>query len=112
MIDWLLLPHVFYPISICLLAIWLALFSRVVYVTNCRVAMFIGLAITLGSLVICLLFGLPLKEIPNAMIFKAGSLFGFRQTIALGYVFFLAGFILKIGDSVFQEPRNNKAPDS
>ena len=112
MIDWLLQSNVFYPSSICVFALCLVFFSRKTDPNGWLKLMSLGLAVTLGALGLSLLFGLSPEEIPKALTFEGGALSGLRKLVALGYIFFLAGFLLMLRSLVSRALSSRKASRS
>ena len=95
MTEWFLQKNVFYPSWIFLTALVWFFVGRKIGRHSWLALMILGLVVTLGGLGLSLLFGLPLKEIPKALIFEANPpVLGFRRWVFLGYSFFLAGFLL------------------
>ena len=90
MIDWVLQPHVFYPGTILIFAVWFARVPKV----NWLVLVGAGVLVTFSTIGLWLLLGLQSTDIPNVLTFKyGGALYGLRQFMALGYTFLLAGLL-------------------
>ena len=103
MIQFLYKPEVIYPISVCLVALWMTFFNRKINLSDWPRLMGGGFALTLCAIGGTVLFGLPLKGIPSVLTFHGGALSGLRLFVALGYMLILAGFLLMLRSLVSQK---------